>query len=153
MIIERVTELGADEIIPLRTKRTEMDLKGDRLAKMIARYHDVAVNAAKQSGRLRVPVIHPVTDLTVVLKSFPERTTVFIPSLSGERKNILEAFKAVPSSSRVAFLIGPEGDFTPAEIEEAVTRGFRIVNLGRNVLKSDTAGLAALAILNYEFSS
>ena len=145
LIIERATELGADEIIPLRTKRTEMDLKGDRLAKMIARYHDVAVNAAKQSGRLRVPVIHPVTDLTVVLKSFPERTTVFIPSLSGERKNILEAFKAVPSSSRVAFLIGPEGDFTPQEYDLARARGCIGVSLGKTVLKVETAALVAVA--------
>jgi len=145
LIIERATELGADEIIPLRTKRTEMDLKGDRLAKMIARYHDVAVNAAKQSGRPRVPVIHPVTDLTVVLKSFPERTTVFIPSLSGERKNILEAFKAVPSPSRVAFLIGPEGDFTPQEYDLARARGCIGVSLGKTVLKVETAALVAVA--------
>lgn len=144
-IIEKATELGVDEIIPLQTKRTEIDLKGDRLAKKIVRYQDVAVNAAKQSGRLRVPVIHPVTDLAMVLKFFPEGTTVFIPSLSGERKNILEAFKAVPSPSRVAFLIGPEGDFTPQEYDLARARGCVAVSLGETVLKVETAAITAVA--------
>src|SRR3990167_6179535 len=144
-IIEKATELGADEIIPLKTKRTQIELKGERLERKIARYQDIAVNAAKQSGRLRVPVIHPVTDLEEVLKSFPEGTAVFIPSLSGERKNILEAFKAVPSPSRVAFLIGPEGDFAPQEYGFARARGCIGVSLGKTVLKVETAALAAVA--------
>ena len=146
-IIEKATELGADEIIPLKTKRTQIELKGERLERKIARYQDVAVNAAKQSRRLRVPVIHPVADFTSALKFFPGETTVFIPSLSegGERKNILEAFKAVPSPSRVAFLIGPEGDFTPQEYDFARARGCIGVSLGKTVLKVETAALAAVA--------
>ena len=151
VIIEKATELGVDEIIPLKTMRTEMELKGDRLDRKIARYQDIAVNAAKQSRRLRVPVIHPVTDLAEVLKSFPEGTTVFIPSLSGERKNILEAFKAVPSPSRVAFLIGPEGDFTPQEYDSARARGCIGVSLGKTVLKVETAALVAVACAHLWF--
>ncbi len=144
-IVEKATELGVDEIIPLKTKRTEMELKGDRLQRKIARYQDVAVNAAKQSQRLRVPVIQLITDLPVVLKSFPKGTTVFIPSLSGERKNIFEAFKAVPSPARVAFLIGPEGDFTPQEYDLARAHGCISVSLGKTVLKVETAALTAVA--------
>ena len=144
-IIEKAAELGVDEIIPLKTKRTEVDLKGNRLAKKISRYHDAAVNAAKQSRRLRVPIIHPVTDFTSAMKLLSGGTTVFIPSLSGERKNILEAFKAVPSPSRVAFLIGPEGDFTPQEYDLARARGCISVSLGKTVLKVETAALVAVA--------
>ncbi len=146
-IIEKATELGVDEIIPLKTKRTEIELKGDRLQRKVARYQDVAINAAKQSQRLRVPIIHSVTDFTSVMKSFPAETTVFIPSLpeGGERKNILEAFKAVPSPSRVAFLIGPEGDFTPQEYDLAREHGCIGVSLGKTVLKVETAALAAVA--------
>lgn len=144
-IIEKATELSVDEIIPLKTKRTEMELKGDRLQRKIIRYQEVAVNAAKQSRRLRVPVIHPVTDLAGGLKFFPEGTTVFILSLSGERKNILEAFKTAPSPSRVAFLIGPEGDFTPQEYDLARANGCIGVSLGKTVLKVETAALVAIA--------
>lgn len=144
-IIEKATELGADEIIPLKTKRTEIGLTGERLARKAVRYQDVAVNAAKQSRRPRVPVIHPVTDFASALQSFSGETTVFIPSLIGERKNILEAFKAVPSPSRVAFLIGPEGDFTPEEYALARERGCVPVSLGKTVLKVETAALVAVA--------
>ena len=151
LIIEKATELGADEIIPLKTKRTEMELKGDRLQRTIARYQDVAVNAAKRSQRSRVPVIQPITDFALALKSFTKETTVFISSLpegegeGGERKNILEAFKAVPSPSRVAFLIGPEGDFTPREYGLARSRGCIPVSLGNTVLKVETAALVVVA--------
>ncbi len=145
VIIEKATELGVDEIIPLKTKRTEMELKGERLQRKIIRYQDVAVNAAKQSQRPRVPVIQLVTDLASVLKSFPADTAIFIPSLSGERKNIFEAFKAVPSPTRVAFLIGPEGDFTPQEYELARAHGAIGVSLGKTVLKVETAALTAVA--------
>ncbi len=145
VIIEKATELGVDVIVPLKTKRTEMELKGDRLQRKVARYQDVAINAAKQSRRSRVPVIEPVTDLAATLKSFSQETTVFIPSLSGERKNIFEAFKAVPPPSRVAFLIGPEGDFTPQEYELARAHGAIGVSLGKTVLKVETAALTAVA--------
>ncbi len=150
-IIEKATELGVDEIVPLKTKRTEMELKGDRLRRTIARYQDVAVNAAKRSQRPRAPVIHPVTDFTSTLKFFAKETAVFIPSLpggegeGGERKNILEAFKDVPSPSRVAFLIGPEGDFMPREYDLARSRGCIPVSLGKTVLKVETAALVVVA--------
>ncbi|MBI5149665.1 MAG: 16S rRNA (uracil(1498)-N(3))-methyltransferase [Candidatus Omnitrophica bacterium] len=148
-IIEKATELGVDEIIPLKTKRTELGLSGERLARKTIRYRDVAVNAAKQSQRLRVPVIHPVTDFAPALRSFSRGTTVFIPSLpegeGGERKNILEALKAVPAPSRVAFLIGPEGDFTPEEYALARERGCVAVSLGETVLKVETAAITAVA--------
>ena len=145
LIIEKATELGVDEIIPLKTKRTEIDLKGDRLARKVFRYQDVAANAAKQSRRLRVPVIHPITDFTSVMKLFLKETTIFIPSLAGERKNILETFISVPSPSRVAFLIGPEGDFTPQEYAFARTHGCIGVSLGETVLKVETAAVVAVA--------
>lgn len=146
-IIEKATELGVDEIIPLKTKRTEIDLKGDRLERKILRYQDVAVNAAKQSRRLRVPVIRPIADFAATLKSFAKETTVFIPSLpeGGGRKNILEAFRAVPPPSRVAFLIGPEGDFTPQEYDLARAHGCIGVSLGKTVLKVETAAVVAVA--------
>lgn len=151
LIIEKATELGVDEIIPLKTKRAEMELRGDRLQRTIARYRDAAADAAKQSKRLRVPVIQPITDFASTLKSFTKETTVFIPSLpggegeGGERRNIFEAFKAVPPPSRVAFLIGPGGDFTPQEYDLARSRGCIPVSLGKTVLKVETAALVVVA--------
>lgn len=149
LIIEKATELGVDEIIPLKTKRTEMELKGDRLQRTIARYQDVAVNAAKRFQRSRVPVIQSIADFASTLKSFTKETAVFIPSLAGgdggERRNIFEAFKAVPPPSRVAFLIGPEGDFTPQEYDLARAHGCIGVSLGKTVLKVETAALVAVA--------
>lgn len=147
MIIEKATELGVDEIIPMKTERTQVQLKADRRDAKIARYQEVAVNAAKQSRRLSVPVIHPAMDFSSILKQFHdgEQTRIFIPSLVGERKNILEALRSVSSPSRIAFLIGPEGDFTAQEYASARTHGCIPVSLGENVLKVETAALTAVA--------
>jgi len=150
-IIEKATELGVDEIIPLKTHRTEINLKGDRLDKKILRYQTVAINASKQSKRLIIPTIHPITDFTSVLKHLAKTTTPIIPSLSGERKNLLNTFKNIPSPKAVSFLIGPEGDFTPEEYALAQEEGCIPVSLGETVLKVETAAICALSCANLFF--
>ena len=151
LIIEKATELGADEIIPLKTKRAEMELKGGSFATNDCPLPGRRGQSAKRFQRSRVPVIQPIADFASTLKSFTKETAVFIPSLpegggeGGERRNIFEAFKAVPSPSRVAFLIGPEGDFTPQEYDLARAHGCISVSLGKTVLKVETAALVAVA--------
>lgn len=145
LIIEKATELGVDEIIPLQTQRTEINLKGDRLRAKCARYHTVAVNAAKQSRRSHVPILHPVMDFSSAIKFSLKDSVVFIPSLEGDRTPVLAALARQPSPARAAFFIGPEGDFTPEEYAEARASGCIPVSLGPHILKVDTAAVAAVA--------
>ena len=151
-IIEKSVELGVDEIIPLMTRRTEIELKGERLEKRTVRYQEVAVNAAKQSQRLTVPIIHAAVDFPSALTMLSKDTVVFIPSLVGPRRNILEAIRGVPSPKRIAFLIGPEGDFTPEEYALARQSGCIPVSLGETVLKVETAAIAAVVCANLFYS-
>ncbi len=144
-IIEKATELGVDTIIPLQTQRTEINLKGERLQSKCARYRSVAVNAAKQSRRSYVPVLRPVMDFSSAIKFLVGDSVVFIPSLEDERAPILAALARPTSTSKVAFLIGPEGDFTPEEYTEAQASGCIPVSLGPNILKVETAALVAVA--------
>ena len=150
-IVEKVTELGADEIIPLKTCRTEVHWDNHQMKQKISRYQTVAVNAAKQSGRTSVPVISPVIDFDSALEGFDAKTVVFMPSLTGERKNLLEAFEACHSPEKIAFLIGPEGDFTPQEYARAHQGCCVPVSLGDNVLKVETAAVAAVACANFYY--
>ena len=151
LIIEKATELGVDEIIPLKTQRTEIDLKGSRLGKKLLRYQTVAINAAKQSQRCFVPVIHPVTGFRSAVGHLTKTTTAIIPSLTGKRENILNIFKTLKAPKAVSFLIGPEGDFTPEEYTYAQKSGCLAVTLGETILKVETAAISTLAAANLFF--
>jgi len=151
LIIEKATELGVDEIIPLETHRTEIKRKGDRLNKKNQRYQTVAVNAAKQSRRMTVPRIHPVTDFSSALKHLTATTTAIIPSLAGEHKSLLSVLRQIKTPETVSFLIGPEGDFTPEEYAQARENSCIAVTLGKTTLKVETAAICALSCANLFF--
>lgn len=147
-IIEKAAELGAAEIIPTRTQRTEIQLKGERLAKKRERFETVAVNAAKQCGRPDVPEIHPVTAFPKVLEDWRDKAVLVIPSLSNPREDLFETLRRISEPAlpeRLVFLIGPEGDFTPAEYAQARRAGALPVSLGETVLKVETAAICVTA--------
>jgi 16S rRNA (uracil1498-N3)-methyltransferase len=151
-IIEKATELGVAEIIPLKTQRSEVELKEKRLEQKISRYQQVAVNAAKQSQRQTVPVIHSVMKFSSALEELKERSTMLIPSLMGNREPIVTTLTKISSDQPICIFIGPEGDFTPAEYELAFQKGCRAVSLGASVLKVETAALCALSCVTQFFN-
>ncbi len=144
-IIEKCTELGVDRIIPVITERTEVRLNEERQEKKLARYKTVAVNAAKQCQRNFLPDVVAPTNFKDILKNLKPSDAAFIPCLTGERKNLLEIFSLRPTHNNVIFFIGPEGDFTPKELKEALSAGCLPVSLGPHVLKVDTAAVATIA--------
>lgn len=145
LIIEKATELGVDEIIPLKTHRTEINLTGIRYNKKQLRYQTIAVNASKQSKRTFVPIIHPITNFAPALDQLTKTSTAIIPSLNEKHKNLLEAFEKIKSPEKISFLIGPEGDFTPEEYTQAQQAGCIPVTLGEAVLKVETAAICTLS--------
>lgn len=152
-IVEKATELGVGTIIPVTTKRTivEWDERKCRTAEM--RWRKIALEAAKQCGRVDVPKIDPVRRYSELIKAMPSCELALIAALDDSAIPLKDAIAGFKSrDGKIAVAIGPEGDFTPDEIAAAKEAGFRLISLGRRVLKSDTAGLAVLAVLNYEFS-
>lgn len=149
-IVEKSTELGVSSVIPVIAARTIPDWDESKRNATVERWRKIALGASKQSGRSDIPDVGKIVDFAQSVQGSDNYDLALIAALSDEAvplKNVLKDFKG----GKVAIAIGPEGDFTPDEIKLAREAGFRLVNLGSRVLKSDTAGLAVLAILNYEF--
>src|SRR3989338_5831728 len=114
-ILEKATELGVSEIIPLKTQRTEIHLTKERFAKKQKRFEAIVINASKQCRRPTIPQIYPLTTFEAALTNLTQAAQVLFPCLTGERKPIFEALKEIDTTKAIAIIIGPEGDFTPQE--------------------------------------
>ncbi len=147
LIIEKCTELGVDEIIPLKTKRTEGVPPPDRLEKKRERFQTVAINATKQCKRTTIPVIHPILTMTEALKIIDNNTLALIPCLDGKRKTIKSVLDT-NKKTKIIYFIGPEGDFTENELTLALKNSCIPVTLGETVLKVDTAAISVLSAIH-----
>lgn len=134
-LVEKAVEVGVERLSFLRCARSERrDLKLERLEK-------IAVSALKQSGQAYLPQLDELTDFDKFVAGL-DPATAFIAHLeAGERTALAQVIGAAP---RCCVLIGPEGDFSPAEIELALGRGVRPVTLGSSRLRTETAALAAV---------
>ena len=147
-LVEKATELGVASITPLVAERSVLKLKGERAEKKLAHWQSVAVAAAEQCGRNRVPPIHPAMTLTEWLKkSAPGERWVL--SLSGNTQPVPRQASQAP----VTVLSGPEGGLSPGEEGTALAAGFAPVSLGPRVLRAETAPLAVLAVCAQEPSA
>lgn len=152
-IIEKATELGTDEIIPLQTERTEVILTPEKQKLKNKRYNTIAVNATKQCNRSHIPTIHPAAKLKSVLQMYQTEATFIMPSLLGKNKNLLTVTQELKKPKKIVVLIGPEGDFTKEEYHYAYSSGCIPVNLGQTILKVETASLVAVSLLNLAYKS
>lgn len=150
-IVEKATELGVRSIMPVITGRTIPDWNESKKSSQLDRWRKIAKEASKQCGRADIPDVMTITYFgeAISMTGWDLKMIAALDDEAAQLKNALGGF----SGRSIAIAIGPEGDFTAAEIEEARCAGFKLVNLGPRVLRSDTAGLAVLAILNYEFGN
>jgi len=149
-IVQKATELGVDAIIPVVTERTIVALDGAKKVSRLSRWERIAIEASKQCGRPGIPKIKGITGLDQALKTIKPCSLKLIACLDEKTVHLKDVLPDSPVDS-VALLIGPEGDFTPSEIEFAVRHGCKPVSLGQTVLKCDTAAIAASAIILYHF--
>jgi len=140
-IVDKLTQLGVERIIPLRTQRVVVKMDAIKEAARLERWKKIALSASCQSQRNKVPVIDPVSDLDEVLSCCADFDLKLIPVLIDQRKTIKEVLSA-GKYSRIIILIGPEGDFTSQEVSLAKKEGFIPVTLGKLVLRVDTAAMA-----------
>lgn len=155
-IVRQATELGAARIVPLLTARTQVHLDGDRAEKKIEKWRTAAIEAAKQCGNPWVPEIAPLQKLEALLAAAtPDYELKLAASLHpGARllRGVIDNWRAEHNRPprRVLWLVGPEGDFSPAEMAACGAAGVVPVTLGPLVLRCDTAAVAALSVLGYE---
>lgn len=150
-VIQKTTELGVDRIIPLLTQRTTVRrLSREQAARKLTRWQRIAAEAAKQCGRSWLTRIDAPQELSEVLAaSSATDIRVLMPTLVGEARSLRSELDSLKGLTRVLVLIGPEGDFTAEEVALAQRAGAHPVSLGRLTLRSETAAIAVLAVLQH----
>ena len=171
-IVRQATEVGAARIVPLLSERTQVHLEADRADKKIDKWRTAAIEAAKQCGNPWLPEIAPITRFDEFLKGWSPISTSangvvvendahplkLVASLHAGTTTLKKALgtyvaKHGHAPRSAVWLVGPEGDFSSAEMTAAITAGFVPVTLGPLVLRSDTAAIYALSILANELGS
>ncbi len=155
IIVQKAVELGAKQIVPLSTGYSNVRMNKDRAAQKVEKWHTIAIEACKQSGNSYLSEILNIDSLGSYCESLSPKTMKCIASFSAQAVSFRQAISNLEyekdSTHRSAIiLIGPEGDFTPAEHDLACKNGFIPITLGERVLRSDTAAIVALALLAYE---
>jgi 16S rRNA (uracil1498-N3)-methyltransferase len=143
-VIQKATELGVTQITPLQTERVEVRLSGEREEKKSAHWQAIAISACEQCARNRVPVINSPLPLTTWLGHVAADAKFVLHHRSAIA---LEAIAPPPQS--IALLIGPEGGLSDMEITLAEKKNFAPLRLGPRVLRTETAPLAALSVLQF----
>src|SRR4030042_1145039 len=147
-IIDYLTQLGVERIIPMRTERVVVKLDDAKAEARLKRWEKIAQSAAQQSQQSRIPIIEAVTRFEDVISNTRDYDLKLIPHLSGVRKPIKDVL-AESKPKSIIVLIGPEGDFTPQEVALALTRGFVPVSLGDTVLRVATAAIAVASYIRF----
>jgi 16S rRNA (uracil1498-N3)-methyltransferase len=143
-VIQKATELGVTQITPLYSERVEVRLHGERAEKKLMHWRGIVIAACEQCGRNRLPQIAAIETLTSWLQ-----TTTAASKFVLHHRSSIALDSAAPRPSSVALLIGPEGGLTEHEINAAEAQNFAPLRLGPRVLRTETAPLAALGILQF----
>jgi 16S rRNA (uracil1498-N3)-methyltransferase len=158
LIVQKATELGVSRIVPLLSERTVIQLSEGEDGKRVEKWRQVVVEAAKQCGQNWIPTVDSPVSLKRFFSEFDRYEAPLIASLQGDArsfKQVLHDFREQhgrrPTSALM--LVGPEGDFTPAESALAKTAGCLPISLGPIVLRTETAAIYSLSVLAYELQA
>ncbi len=151
LIAQKAVEIGAAEIVPIISDRTIVRLDEDDAAQKQTKWQTIAIEAAKQCGQNWLPEVRTPRTLAQFFAKPPHFDLQLIGSLQSDAqhlKKILAEHSDRPTN--VLMLIGPEGDFTPAELSLARSHGCRPITLGPIILRVETAAIYCLSVLSYE---
>ena len=147
--VQKATELGVGSIVPLYSERVDFSIPEDRLSKRIHHWQHVAISAAEQCGRVKIPpVIAPIPLMDWVADVSADEKWVLHCAAGGDR-TVAPQKAEVPGSA--ALLIGPEGGLTEGEVSAATRLGFTPLQLGPRVLRAETAPVVALTALSMQW--
>ncbi|MDD6735965.1 MAG: 16S rRNA (uracil(1498)-N(3))-methyltransferase [Clostridiales bacterium] len=146
-IIQKTTELGISEIYPCELSRCVAKIND---AKKTERWQKIAREAAKQSGRGIIPVIHEPIKIDKAIDILKKSDVAFVPYECAEGSYLKPVLHAAGSPGTAAFLIGPEGGFDKQEINKISESGIPVISLGNRILRTETAGEAVLSMVMYE---
>lgn len=153
LIIQKGTELGVSEIVPVAFQRSIVKFSGKDEAKKLQRWQKIAEVAAKQSGRDLVPEIKEVIDVKKICHLVQEYDIILL-AYEEEKENTLKnellQIKGTRKDFRIAVVIGPEGGIEKEEVLLLKNAGAKVVSLGRRILRTETVALVVASIVMYE---
>lgn len=152
-IIEKATELGVEKIEPLISERTIARPGGARENSKRERWQRIAKEAAEQCARDTIPEIGDIRELDAWLKEITplDENTILLFCWENEKTTTAREVLSYCRDKNIIVLIGPEGGFSEREVDKIKSAGGLSVTLGKRILKTDTAAISVLAMINYEF--
>jgi 16S rRNA (uracil1498-N3)-methyltransferase len=141
-IIQKTTELGVTEITPIFTERTEVKLSGSRLEKKLSHWQQIAISSCEQNQRNFIPSINKTLSFSNWIESNPNGLKLLMHHQSNSGLSELS-----PKEDKMVLMVGPEGGLSDAEISTAKAAGYYSISMGPRILRTETAPIAALSIL------
>jgi 16S rRNA (uracil1498-N3)-methyltransferase len=149
LVVQKAVELGVQAITPIIASRSQMRLKDEKRDKKLQHWQQIAISACEQSGRAVIPEVYPVSLLTESMNQIDDAALNIM--LDPEAKTQLNQLASMDTPSHINVLIGPEGGFSEDEIQLCRSKKVITVNLGPRILRTETAPIATLALLQYLF--
>ena len=148
LILQKATELGVQAIVPVWSQRSDVKLDGERAAKRLEHWRGVVAAGCEQSGRAVVPTVAAAVTLQAALASLEAHAARLMLDPVGEDSS---RSLTLSSNDSVCIAVGPEGGWSPLDRDQLQAAGFTGLRLGPRVLRTETAGLAAIAALQARF--
>jgi 16S rRNA (uracil1498-N3)-methyltransferase len=154
LIIQKATELGVSELAALQSDHSVAHVDDEKVEARVEKWQKLTIEAAKQCGQNWLPVVHPPRAPKDFVTEIPRGAVKLIASLQHEARPLKSALReqlhGLKGGTPIVVMIGPEGDFTPAEIGQARSAGFIPVSLGKIILRAETAAFFTLSAIAYE---
>ena len=155
LIVQKAVELGAARVIPLLSDRTVVQLDADDIAKKREKWQAVALEACKQCGQNHLPEVAAPVSPKDFIERLDKKSLLLIASLQPDARTLKQVLADYSSQHgslprEVTVFVGPEGDFTPAEIALAKSHGCQPITLGPIILRTETAAIYCLSVLAHE---
>ena len=153
LLIQKATELGVYKIIPIITERSQVKLRDEKIDSRIRHWERIAEAATSQSRRNFIPLIEPPKLFKkAILELKPEYANLFL-SENVQERNLKEIIRKLKSAKQISIMVGPPGGFTDKEVIAAEEKGLYVISLKGTILRSETAAISILSIVQYEFGN
>jgi len=152
LLIQKATELGVTSITPFTSERTAVNVKNDHLSRKMLHWEEIMKAACKQSGRSSLPTLNPPQAFAALIGNALYQDILKVLLWEAEKEADLKGLlRSIGKQLNIAAMVGPEGGFTPREIRLAKDAGFHIVSLGSRILRSETAAITLVSVIQYEW--
>ena len=150
-VIQKCAELGITSITPVQMARSVAKINDEKGNKKLDRWNKIAAEASKQCGRQKIPLVNNLIIFENIIENISKYDIVLVPYESEENISIKQILKGLKSNiASIAIVIGPEGGFSEEEISLLKERGAKICTLGQRILRTETAAIATVSMINYE---